>query len=320
MYQLIKDTDFIEDEEKHHHFTNGGWRGVWNFRNLQTFADKQKASNLILIIVNLVLLVTLMGTFFLSFQNFRELERNGDNRLIKITSTYCKYPSSNIFPPITTVNKVSAPIFGKLPISLTTRKSNGSFWPQNPPSVYQLPPSPEVDAAWSRLSDTHGIALTAFELESMGKKAIESWPYPRSYHIPGRSANETTYLGLINVFHQIHCLDIFRKLAWPDYYGEFWTHTSAFPFQEHVGHCQYMLLQTLMCHADLEIITFGKVRGTPGPFPDFSVVQKCRDFDGILKWKEDNQVNVADEEWKEIMVTPEEIVELEPEGRTLPPL
>lgn len=73
-----------------------------------------------------------------------------------------------------------------------------------------------------------------------------------------------------------------------------------------------------MCHADMEMITFGKVRGTPGPFPDFSVEQKCRDFEGILRWKEENQVNVSDEEWKLINVTPEGIKELDPVGRTLP--
>ena len=49
-----------------------------------------------------------------------------------------------------------------------------------------------------------------------------------------------------------------------------------------------MLLQTLMCHADLDMITSGKVRGAPGPFPDFSVEQKCRDFEEILRWKEEN--------------------------------
>lgn len=92
--------------------------------------------------------------------------------------------------------------------------------------------------------------------------------------------------------HQIHCLNMFRKLAHMSYYGEFWTQTLDFPLQEHVGHCQYMLLQTLMCHSDLEVITFNKVKGTPGPFPDFSVDRKCRNFDDILEWKESNQVNV----------------------------
>jgi Mycotoxin biosynthesis protein UstYa len=109
-----------------------------------------------------------------------------------------------------------------------------------------------------------------------------------------------------------------RKLAYPDYYGEFWTHTDDFPFEQHLGHCQYLLLQTLMCHSDLEPITFNKVRGTPGPFPEFSVEQKCRNFDDVLRWKEENQVNVSDEEWKKISETPEGIKEFEPEGRTLP--
>jgi Mycotoxin biosynthesis protein UstYa len=216
---------------------------------------------------------------------------------------------------------LTAPIFDKLPIALTARTTNGSFWPQDPPSIYQLPPSPEVDTAWSRLSDTHGIALTISEIQKLGRDPAELWPYPSTYHIPGHSPDRQykTYMALPNVFHQIHCLDIFRKLANPFYYGEFWTHSSKFPFQEHVGHCQYLLLQTLTCHADLEVVTFNKVRGTPGPFPEFSVQQKCRDFDSILRWKEANQVNVTDEEWKQIMVTPDGIRELEPEGRTLPP-
>lgn len=65
-------------------------------------------------------------------------------------------------------------------------------------------------------------------------------------------------------------------------------------------------------------MTFNKVKGTPGPFPDFSVEKKCRNFDDVLEWKERNQINVSDEEWKEILETPEGIRELDAEGRTLP--
>lgn len=73
-----------------------------------------------------------------------------------------------------------------------------------------------------------------------------------------------------------------------------------------------------MCHADLEIVTFNKVKGTLGPFPDFSVQQKCRNFGEVLEWKEGRQVNVSDEEWKEILVTPEGIRALQRKGRTVP--
>jgi hypothetical protein len=153
----------------------------------------------------------------------------------------------------------------------------------------------------------------------MGKDPSQSWPWPSDYRIPNHPNNqEKTYMALPNVFHQIHCLNMMRKFAHLDYYGEFWTHSSSWPVQEHLGHCQYMLLQNLMCHADLEIITFEKVRGTPGPFPDFGVTQKCRDWDAILKWKEDNQVITTPEQWDELSVTPEGIRELDPEGRTLP--
>jgi hypothetical protein len=39
----------------------------------------------------------------------------------------------------------------------------------------------------------------------------------------------------------------------------------------------------------------------------------------VLEWKEGRQVNVSDEEWKEILVTPEGIRELQRKGRTVPP-
>lgn len=59
-------------------------------------------------------------------------------------------------------------------------------------------------------------------------------------------------------------------------------------------HCQHILLQTLMCHSDLEVITFNKVEGVYGPFADFSVQKKCRDFESVLEWQEANQVLIPD--------------------------
>lgn len=58
----------------------------------------------------------------------------------------------------------------------------------------------------------------------------------------------------------------------------------------HRGHCIHMLLQVLMCNADVGIITHNWVRDEryDGPkiraFPDFSVQKTCRDFDGIVGW------------------------------------
>ena len=104
-----------------------------------------------------------------------------------------------------------------------------------------------------------------------------------------------------------------------DYYGDFMTYRDAFPIEQHVMHCQYLLLQNIMCHADLEIVTFIKVKGMPGPFPDFGVQQQCRNFAGVLERKERKQLNVSDEEWMEILVAPERIGELQRKGRTVPP-
>jgi hypothetical protein len=81
-------------------------------------------------------------------------------------------------------------------------------------------------------------------------------------------------------------------------------------------HCQYVLLQTLMCHADLDIITFNKVEGVEGPFADFSIQKKCRDFERVLEWQEANQIIVPESMGQE---TSPGIKEIPAVGNSLPP-
>lgn len=190
---------------------------------------------------------------------------------------------------------------------------NGTFWPQNPPSVYQQRPSPAVDAAWERVGNLFPVPLSAADIKKTGKDPEQCFRFPAG-SVDGRN---DVYMGMADVFHQIHCLDSFRRAFWSEYYGNLrealvfsmyrlsGTYTNvfsptsrfrdhAFPFDDHMLHCQYMLLQTLMCHADLEIITFNKVEGLRGPFADFSVQKKCRDFESILEWQEANQIILPD--------------------------
>ncbi|KAH8894376.1 hypothetical protein GQ53DRAFT_587025, partial [Thozetella sp. PMI_491] len=183
-----------------------------------------------------------------------------------------------------------APVYDKIDISMHEVHFNNTFWVDAVPSIYQKRPSPEVDMAWGRISDTHGLRLTEEELIKMGKDPESVWPWPAG--TDGYQGAEPTYAGLIDVFHQTHCLDMLRRTAWPEYYGDLKAIYSnmTFPFEDHLLHCQYLLLNVITCHADVEVATFHKIKGFKGPFVNFEMDRKCRSFSDILSWKEENQV------------------------------
>lgn len=204
-------------------------------------------------------------------------------------------------------------MFDKLPITLSTTRVNGTFWGERTPSLFQQLPNPEVDEAWDRVSEDHAVAISLEELKKIGRDPQESWPWLES-----DAGKPGQFMGLVDIFHQTHCLNLLRKAAFGEYYNnirEVHKH-DYFPIDQHLLHCQYILLQALTCHADLEIITFNKVKGNPGPFADFNVEKKCRNFDDILLWKEKNQVHPQDrEKW---IATPPNIREVDNVGVAIP--
>lgn len=126
---------------------------------------------------------------------------------------------------------------------------NGSL-ANTPPQIYRLPPSAEVDAAWQRLANTQATPISGNEARKMG-------------YDPSKLAKFSDFMGLgddayvveIDVFHQIHCLNTLRmNMHFMHYYGD--RFPDGVPDErhiEHVTHCQYALLQHLMCHGDVDV-------------------------------------------------------------------
>ncbi|PLB46541.1 hypothetical protein P170DRAFT_438293 [Aspergillus steynii IBT 23096] len=256
------------------------------------------------VLFNLIFFLFSILILLISIIHVQNITHNIDNSLLKKTSSY-------------------SPILDKLPISLRETRTHGNFFADDPPSLFQLPPSPEVDAAWDRISDTHAIVLSRDEILNMGRDPAEQWRFPEEY-----GYGDDAYMGLLDVFHHLHCLNAMRQAAYPEYYfnrtHDHSHHERSTPGQVHFTrgghdlHCQYILLQFILCHADVGMVTFNKVEGVTGPMADFSIDHKCRDFGAILDWKEENQVNVSDEEWALIQRAPEGIRELSGEGRARP--
>ncbi|KAG0697875.1 hypothetical protein DFH29DRAFT_1003365 [Suillus ampliporus] len=145
---------------------------------------------------------------------------------------------------------------------------NGSF---GATSIYRGIPSKELDAAWDRIS------LDAFS------SAPNS--YPDEYG--------GGYMATVEVIHQLHCIDMLRRVGWGDhYYHRDDIHESPEEFRTHVDHCIEMLRQLTMCRGDVTMITNDWIEGSDDPFPEFDVPHQCRSFEKILDWVDEHRVSL----------------------------
>ena len=99
--------------------------------------------------------------------------------------------------------------------------------------------------------------------------------------------DEGGYLAVVDVFHELHCLNYVREYLHRDYY-----HIKETPETQilHVDHCIDTLRQTLMCHGDIALHTFDWIPDYRRPWPNFNVVHECRNFEAIYDWAEKHSV------------------------------
>ncbi|KAI0439382.1 hypothetical protein F4803DRAFT_564584 [Xylaria telfairii] len=139
-------------------------------------------------------------------------------------------------------------------------------------SIYKGRPRKELDDAWGKLVD-HPMILADYET----LQAFDATETP----IKGVNGH---YYATIEVFHQLHCLDIIRKFIWRDYYA----HIDTFQdppeaVWEHIDHCIDLLRQVLMCNSGTGLLFYAD-RGSEQPEARFSTNHMCRNFSQISEW------------------------------------
>ena len=177
-------------------------------------------------------------------------------------------------------------------------------------TIWRLDPSPEVDQAWDTISAEKYeiITVSSAAISHSSKNPSLSVKAPTSWN-----RGTDAYPAQVDVFHQIHCLNELRKEMHFDYYysdkfpvGPDGKRTIPVEHQEHKKHCLHMLLQNIMCHADVDVITHNWVHyediGQPDrpyaePFADFNLQKQCRDFGGLLEWVKGNAVEDLERKW-----------------------
>ncbi|KAI9703546.1 MAG: hypothetical protein M1820_005850 [Bogoriella megaspora] len=125
---------------------------------------------------------------------------------------------------------------------------------------FSLAPSPSSDAAWSSL-----------------------FPKGQGYIVDPRS--EAKVAG-ISAFHQLHCLNLLRRIYYAEKLGIKLDSHGPQLSVTHWGHCIDYLRRAIMCHADdnMEPVDDKTLQITLRDVP-----RKCRDYDVLKAWTEENR-------------------------------
>ncbi|KAF4998983.1 hypothetical protein FGRMN_2782 [Fusarium graminum] len=181
-----------------------------------------------------------------------------------------------------------SPVLDSIKLNMRPIETEGGLFEAKNPSKWRnsLKPDPAVDEAWEDLENIRVFPITENEVRRLGKDPELLVKFPPEYGL-----GDNAYMAQIDMFHQIHCLNLLRHLAWAEYHR---NGTAKKPFSElhwiHVSHCTDILMQNLMCNGNLDIITFNWVETQTNPFPDFAVNHQCRDFDAIYEWQDKHSV------------------------------
>ncbi|KAL7941544.1 hypothetical protein V8C42DRAFT_348667 [Trichoderma barbatum] len=139
------------------------------------------------------------------------------------------------------------------------------------------PPSNETNAAWASIQDVGLIHLNENQARLLGT------PTARQYKVP-----EGSYVGVLEVFHQLHCLSRIRMAFYTDQKGGHWESPDV--VRRHNDHCFDYLRQSLMCLSDVNIGPVGWNTTTETYIAEWDGVKECRNFDNIHQWAKEHDV------------------------------
>ncbi|RAL00025.1 oxidase ustYa family protein [Aspergillus ibericus CBS 121593] len=130
--------------------------------------------------------------------------------------------------------------------------------------------NPDVDSVWADPIEHTIIVITEREKQKLpgGRDTA------RAYGAQGG------YAVSIEMFHQLHCLNYLRKAFFYE------ANDRAADSEKHSDHCFSYLYQSLLCYADVEVMTMRVDENFNIYQPEFNVTKQCRDYNIIKAWQE----------------------------------
>jgi hypothetical protein len=116
------------------------------------------------------------------------------------------------------------------------------------------------------------------------------------------------YRVAVEVFHQLHCLNLLRQANHKAHYAPQGGDTAAEPadLHGHLDHCIDALRQFVMCQSDTNVFPFRFPFNDGDPWPDYSSPRMCRNFEKIREWAVEHGVEQGVDEpehWFDMAVT-----------------
>ncbi|OCL09202.1 hypothetical protein AOQ84DRAFT_339305 [Glonium stellatum] len=134
--------------------------------------------------------------------------------------------------------------------------------------------SDSADAAWEEID---------FVILRIDKQSATKLTHP-TLGIPGDTGS---YVVTLDVFHQLHCLNMIRKSLFPEKY-HYWDGENPELEMTHKVHCVEQLRQSLMCSSDITPIPWRWVDEAQESFPSSVTSHTCRNFSNIHEWAKEH--------------------------------
>lgn len=188
-----------------------------------------------------------------------------------------------------------SPIFDEVDLAPAWTTVDGRLHTTANASIYRGQPSAETDEAWDDLAaEAYEVILASADvLERAGYNPAHYFKAPASW-----GYGDDKFPVQIDVFHQIHCLNAVRKqMYFQHYYADQFPNGPDEMHWMHQRHCLHMVLQSLTCNANVDIVPHRWVENDEIPFAQFSIKRKCRNFDNLRRWNRENAIKNVREVW-----------------------
>ncbi|RAH46174.1 oxidase ustYa family protein [Aspergillus brunneoviolaceus CBS 621.78] len=146
-------------------------------------------------------------------------------------------------------------------------------------SPFQGWPDDEKDRLW--LESYHSGLFTYVDREAAMK-------LPNVTSRVAEPGLEDQYMVVLDVFHQLHCLNFIRQAFYPERYGRSMYHKDGtLDYSANLrlpDHCIDQVRQSLMCSADTSIIPVQWNDATKSMRPRVDTIHTCKKYDQLLEW------------------------------------
>ncbi|OAA74187.1 hypothetical protein ISF_01088 [Cordyceps fumosorosea ARSEF 2679] len=146
-------------------------------------------------------------------------------------------------------------------------------------------PREEIDKNWHDLINYENIIIEPEIIRKLGREDIAvADPEGRGY------------LGTLNVYHQLHCIKRLWQYSYPEVYRQNQTPAEAEADRLHKEHCFDFLRQSVMCLADIGIITYQWTNDRMVPIAN-STTHQCANWEKLDAWTKERSVDMMKPGW-----------------------